>query len=360
MNAKELLKPNVDKIGITIFLFLVTSFFFVLFAHPESVSYNWLFLLIPLYAVSGLLYQLLVKQRKFLRVFRWIVFTSLILLAMVSLVSQFAPGKPPEDFLITHNFVDLSQINYFTKYRACAGHQTVDQYSDEPVSNMQHYIAPDLRIESGEVKIYAPFDGYVLGDAPNTLADGITMIPKSGIPWWPFNQWRINLPHTHVLPEFQNPPIHEVKSGDLIGYVNSLDRYEQRNRGTQVRAGVLAVPPMFKNGNGEPFKKLDSVFNYMTDEVFAEYQEAIPGLESREDIIITKEYRLVHPCKFKEGGPNFSERPPYFDTGRVEDLPIEEQNVYIGVGISDIDKMIKKRTCDDPEDIANNPECSNI
>ncbi|MBI2448737.1 hypothetical protein HYV49_00390 [Candidatus Pacearchaeota archaeon] len=358
INVKKLLKPNLDKIGITLLLFLLISFFFVLFAHPETVSYKWLLLLIPSYIVSCLIFQLLVKRRTFLKILRWVVFTPLVFVVAICLISQFAPSSPPEDFLITRNFVDLSQIHRFSKYRACAGHQTVNQYSDEPVSNMQHYINADPRIDPGQIKVFAPFDGYVLGDAPNTMADGITMIPKSGIPWWPFNQWRINFPHTHILPEFQNSPIHEVKAGDLIGYVNSLGRYGQRNFGTQVRAGVLAIPPMFKNGNGEPFKKLDSVFNYMTDEVFAEYRTAIPGLQSREDMIISKEYRLAHPCKFKQGGPSFSDNPPYFDTGRVEDLPIEEQDVYIGVRIDDREGMIKARTCDDPEDIVNNPECS--
>jgi len=358
MNTKELLKPNLDKIGITILLFLLTSFFFVLFTHPETVQPVWLLLLIPSYTISSLIYQSLTKRRLLLKVLRWIVFAPLSLLVLLSFVSQFAPDKPPKDFLITHNFVDVSQTHRFSKYRACVGHQTIDQYSDEPVSNMQHYINADPRIDPGQIKIFAPFDGYVLGDAPNTMVDGITMIPKSGVPWWPFNQWRINFPHTHVLPEFQDPPIHEVKAGDLIGYVNSLGRYGQRNFGTQVRVGVIAIPPMFKNGNGEPYKKLDSIFNYMTDDVFAQYQEAIPGLQSREDMIITKEYRLSHLCKFKEGGPSFSDNPPYFDTGPVEDLPVEEQDAYIGIRIDDINGMSKARMCDDPDDFANNPECS--
>ena len=90
---------------------------------------------------------------------------------------------------------------------------------------MQHYITADPRVDRDQVEIYAPFDGYVLSDALHTLADGITMIPKSGVPWWPFNQWRINFPHTHVLPEFQNSPIHEMKAGDVVGYINSMDRY---------------------------------------------------------------------------------------------------------------------------------------
>ncbi|QQG38639.1 MAG: hypothetical protein HYS32_03475 [Candidatus Woesearchaeota archaeon] len=357
---KEVLKPNLDKMALTILLFLLTSFFFVLFFHPETIQAVWLLVLIPLYVTSSLLYQSLTKHSLLLKVFRWIVFTPLSIIILIMFVSQFAPDEPPKDFLVTHNFVDLSQVHRFTKYRACAGHQTVDQYSDEPISNMQHYFNTDPRIDTGQVKIYAPFDGYVLGNAPFTMADGITMIPKSGIPWWPFNQWRFSMAEgSRVLPQFQDPPIHEVKAGDLIGYLDSGDRYGNRNVGGHLRVGVTAIPPMFKNGNTEPYKKLDSVFNYMTDDVFAEYQEVIPGLQSREDMIITKEYRLAHPCKFKEGGPSFLDNPPYFETGPIEDLPLEEQDVYIGVRIDDIKGMNKARSCDDPEDIANNPECSN-
>jgi len=98
----------------------------------------------------------------------------------------------------------------------------------------------------------------------------------------------------------------------------------------------------------------------MTDEVFAEYQDVIPGLEKREELIITKEYRIAHQCKFEEGGPNFDDGPPYFQMRRmnIELIPLEDQDVYIGVGINDTEGKIRKGMCDDLEDIANNPECS--
>ncbi|MBI2146802.1 hypothetical protein HYU22_05690 [Candidatus Woesearchaeota archaeon] len=360
MDAAKLLKPNVDKIGITILLFLLTSFVFVLLTEPETVRAVWLLVLIPAYLASSFIAQSLLNHRLILKILRWVVFIPLSFLILISIISQFAPANPPEVFLITHNFMDLSDVLRMSKYRACAGHQTVDQWSDEPVSNMQHYITADPRVDRDQVEIYAPFDGYVLSDAPHTLADGITMIPKSGVPWWPFNQWRINFPHTHVLPEFQNSPIHEMKAGDVVGYINSLDRYGGVGKGTQVRVGVLAVPPMFKNGNAEPFKKLDSVFHYMTDEVFAEYEAAIPGLHHREDMIISKNYRLEHPCTFEEGGPSFLDNPPFFEMRRlsIELIPIEEQDVYIGVGINDTEGKRKKGMCDNPEDVVNNPECS--
>ena len=290
----------------------------------------------------------------FLRVMQWVVLVPVGLLVLVAVISQFAPRKPPADFLITHNFVDLEHFDWFSKYRSCHGHQTVDQWSDEPVSNMQHYMTLLAKVDPSQVKIYAPFDGYVLGNAPNTMPDeGVTMVPTSGVPWWPFNQWRFAVNHTHVLPQFQDPPIHFVKAGTHVGYVNALERSGERNSGTQVRVGVTAIPPMLKNGNGEPYKKLDSVFHYMSDDVFAEYQAAMPGLESREDMIIPRSWREAHPCEFIGDGPNFA-----LGRGMNEDKLLEEQNVYVGVGVIDAEKFEKKLwSCNNPEVVRKPAEC---
>ena len=347
---KALLKPNLTKIALFILLTLVTFLLIALIFHPETVNYTALVLImIPVYVLSSFISRQLSPYPRLLRIAKWIVLVPAGLVILISAVSQFAPAEPPKDFLITHNFVDLSQVLRLSKYRACAGHQTIAQYTDEPVSNMQHYITIDPRIESSQMNIYAPFDGYVLADAPNTMADGITMIPGSGVPWWPFNQWRINFPHTRVLPEFENPPMQKVKAGALVGHATDPGY----RRGTQVRVGVIAIPPMFKNGNGEPFKKLDSVFRYMTDDVFAEYQAAIPGLTSREDMIIPRSWREAHPCEFIDGGPYFA-----FSYASIEDIPPIDQDVYIGVRLDDLKGKQQKGMCDDPEDIATQPECS--
>ncbi|TSC64622.1 MAG: Uncharacterized protein G01um1014106_47 [Parcubacteria group bacterium Gr01-1014_106] len=312
MNLPELVTPNLTKIALFIVLTLVTFLLILLSFQPETVRYTALILImIPVYVVSAFMYWLLSSYPRLLRVVKWIVLVPAGFVILVSLVSQFAPATPPQDFFITHNFIDLANVDSMSKYRSCHGHQTVDQWSDEPVSNMQHYIPVLASLEPDTVKIYAPFDGYVLGDAPNTMPDeGITMVPASGVPWWPFNQWRFAMNHTHVLPQFQDPPIHFVKAGTHVGYVNALTRYGTRNNGTQVRVGVTAIPPMLKNGNGEPYKKLDSVFHYMRDDVFAEYHAAFPGVNSRDDFIFPKEWRQTHPCVFREGdAPNFAYRP---------------------------------------------------
>lgn len=309
---KGILKPNLTKIALFILLTLATFLVIMLIFQPETVRYTALVLImIPVYIAASLIYWPLSRYPWLLRIVKWIVLIPAGLFILISVISQFAPAKPPKDFLITHNFIDLSQVDSVSRYRSCHGHQTVDQWSDEPVSNMQHYMPLLADVEPDRVKIYAPFDGYVLGDAPYTMPDeGVTMVPKSGVPWWPFNQWRFAMNHTHVLPQFQDPPIHFVTAGTHVGYVNAVERNGKRNNGTQVRVGVTAIPPMIKNGNGEPYKRLDSVFRYMSDDVFAEYQAAFPGVKSREDFIFTKEWRQAHPCVFREGdAPNFEYQP---------------------------------------------------
>lgn len=356
MGWKEFLKPNAVKVAMFLLLTLVTFLVVLLLFQPDTVRY-WavLSIMIPAYVASTLVYQPIRNHPRLLRVVKWIVFAPVGFLVLVSVVSQFAPDKPPKDFLITRNFVDLELFDRVSKFRACAGHQTVPQYSTEPVSNMQHYLPLLSNVDPGQVKIYAPFDGYVLGDAPYTMPDeGVTMVPTSGIPWWPFNQWRFTMNHTHVLPQFQDSPIHFVRAGTHVGYVNALDRSGQRNKGTQVRIGVTAIPPMIKNGNAEPYKKLDSVFHAMSDEVFQEYQAAMPGVHSREDLIIPRSWRASHPCEFIGEGPNFA-----LSRAMNEEKPLEEQDVYIGVGVIDAEKFEKKLwSCHNP-DVVNQPaECS--
>lgn len=352
---KDFIKPNLTKIALFILLTLITFLVILLIFQPDTVR-HWalLAIMIPVYVVSSFVYWLLTKYPRVLGVVRWAVLVPVSLLILVSFISQFAPEKPPQDFLITHNFIDLQPFDRLSKYRACAGHQTIPQYTDEPVSNMQHYIPLRADADPSQVKIYAPFDGYILGNAPFTLVDeGVTMVPKSGVPWWPFSQWRFAMNHTHVLPQYQDPPIHFVKAGTHVGYVNSLDRYRERNKGTQVRVGVTAIPPMFKNGNGEPYKKLDSVFHYMADDVFAEYQAAMPGVHSREDMIIPRSWRESHPCEFIGDGPNFA-----LSRGSNEAKPLEEQDVYFGVGVIDAEKYEKKLwSCHNPYAVLQSAEC---
>ncbi|MBI2595122.1 hypothetical protein HYW46_00105 [Candidatus Daviesbacteria bacterium] len=290
-----------------------------------------------------------------LRIILNIFLVPFTLLILVNLISQIVSDKPPSDFLITKNFVDITQVDGLSKLRSCEGHRNMPQYTDEPNSSFKHYLYfKDKRIPGNnqQVKIFAPFDGYIV----HPLSQGVTMVPLSTrFPWWPLNQWRFNVEPVHTLPQFGGI-INKVKAGELIGYFND-DRFGNAEKEAPITldliAGVTAIPPQFKDGNGEPWKKMDSVFNYMSDAVFEEYKSAIPGLVNRDDLIISREWRETHPCKYRaEGGP-------YFDNGRPGDRIIEEQNVYLGIGIKDLDKIKKKLMGCYSEDVLQKPvECS--
>lgn len=229
-------------------------------------------------------------------------------------ISQIAPEKPPPDFLITHNIFDLDKVFYISQFRSCDGHRSMPQGTSEPDSSMAHYIKMKFWRKLGnetQVKIFAPFDGYVTHGLASMNTDGFTFIPKSSrFPWWPFNQWHIDIAHVKLLPKFE-ALVTSVKSGEEVGFANPAE-FEIYNKDQvspielDIRIGVIALPPDFsKNPMGEPYKKMDTMFNFMTDEVFLEFKQAVPGIESREDFIIPVSWRESHPCKLQGKGPYF-------------------------------------------------------
>lgn len=269
------------------------------------------------------------------RIFLLVLGIPIGFLAVVAVISRVVPDSPPKDFLITKNFLDLKQVDFFTKFRSCNGHKTVSQFAGEPPSNMQHYIGTRVKFgEENKFKIFAPFDAYLLASSPFTISEGLTFVPKSSkFPWWPFNQWRFNLPHTHSLPEYKGVLIRKVKAGELVGYGDTDLKDKEQGSGpifeTQVRIGPLALPPDCKDNNCEPFIRLDSVFNYMSADVFSEYQNEMPGLRNSNDMITTKDFRLSHPCTYQSNGPFFLTSEEDFSQGAV----------FLGIGFNNPEKI---------------------
>ncbi|EKD84694.1 MAG: hypothetical protein ACD_38C00171G0004 [uncultured bacterium] len=258
-----------------------------------------------------------------------------VLIFFIFGISQFAPEKPPADFLIVRNMFDLNQTIAFSQFRSCQGHRSMSQSTKEPDSSMAHYIMTNAKFKTesqGQVKVFAPFDGYIT----NSLNfQGFSFVPKSSrLPWWPFNQFRINLAHVKALPQYNGTVA--VKAGDLVGFDDPNEFYpDATNISLDVRIGVMALPPENKANNGEPLKNMYSMFLYMSDEVFAEYKAAIPGLESREDFIIPLSYRAANPCKFQGNGP-------YFDYSQI-DFQDPKYSGYVYMGTYDRMKNAGKK-----------------
>ncbi len=112
MNFKGLLKPTAGKIAIFLLLTFITFLAILLIFHPETVRF-WplLFILIPVYITSALLHWPLRAHPLLLRIVQGVVFVPVGIVTLVAVISQFAPDKPPQDFLITQNFVDLRQFD---------------------------------------------------------------------------------------------------------------------------------------------------------------------------------------------------------------------------------------------------------
>lgn len=224
----------------------------------------------------------------------------LISIALLSFVS--AKNTPPP--LLTANFVDLNQITKISKFRSCAGHVTVPQNGTESKNSMKHYfwVKSEL-IGTNAVKIYAPYDGYVSSirsDPQENLEGEIWIVPKRKLAMLPpTGIWAFSVQHIVVRDDLKRGS--EVKAGDILGHAAIPS--EDRASFDIVYAKPAIKPKMIDNWRS-PFSDLDSVFNRMSDEVFAIYQER--GISTRDQMLITKEKRNMKQCEYQGGGPYFS------------------------------------------------------
>lgn len=233
---------------------------------------------------------------------------ALILVAVVVFSVKSNENEPPPQ--IVANFTDLNKIEKISKYRSCAGHVTVPQSERESKRSMKHYFEVKSEYSKNQtVEIYSPYDGYVTSlrsDPGEGLEGEIWIVPKRKLPMLPpFGVWQFSVQHIDVRKDLKLGS--EVKTGELIGYAAFS---ESRKPPTfDIVYGKMAFPPTPKridNWNS-PFADLDSIFNHMSENVFAQYQQK--GL-SKEMIILSKEERDQNPCVYKDNGPYFVDDSP--------------------------------------------------
>lgn len=228
----------------------------------------------------------------------------MILILLFAAIIFFALAQNSSPPQIVANFTELNKIEKISKYRSCAGHTTVPQDKREMRRSMKHYFSlkPEY-LGINTIKIYAPFNGYVTTirqDPAEGLEGEIWIVPKdifAILP--PIGRWTFSVQHINIREGLKRGT--EVEAGELIGY-GAVSKSTNRNTFDIVYGKSALVPKMLDNWRG-PFSDLDSVFNQMSDDVFAEYQEK--GIFSKEDIIISKEQRDQTPCVYKDNGPYF-------------------------------------------------------
>ncbi len=216
-------------------------------------------------------------------------------------LSMFARKAPPPQ--IVANFTELNKIEKISRYRSCAGHTTVPQDEREMRRNMKHYfwVKPEY-LDGGTVNIYSPYDGFV-ASIREDLADGlegeIWIVPDDAfVVLPPVGRWSFSVQHINISDGLKRGS--RVSAGQLIGHAavssNNRDTFDV------IYAKGAFSPKRIDNWVG-PFTDLDSVFNHMSEDVFAQYKGR--GINSKEELIISKEERDQNQCIYADDGPYF-------------------------------------------------------
>ena len=220
-------------------------------------------------------------------------------LFILFILSQNAP--PPQ---IITNFTELDKIEKISKYRSCAGHTTVPQDEREMKRSMKHYFfVKSQYLGNNTIKIYAPYDGFVTAvreDREEGLEGEIWIVPKDMfviLP--PIGRWAFSVQHINISRGLRRGS--EVKAGELIGYAAVAAEGNRDTFDIIYAKGALSAKTI-DNWRG-PFTDLDSIFNHMNEDVFAQYRAK--GVVLKDDAIITKEKRDQSPCVYKDSGPYF-------------------------------------------------------
>ena len=216
------------------------------------------------------------------------------------------------DIFIVANPVNLSTLMGITKFRSCFGHEfgyTSAFEGKEAKSSLKHYFVPDFKYENtnNAVPVYAPFDGVIIYTEEGTQQ---FMIEQR-----PFNGWVFDFAHVFIKEGLKTGS--EVKAGELVGYVDLITAH----------AFDISLQTKSKSGYGKDydwFNNYESIFNHMSDEVYAQYVAA--GI-NKENIIILKAFRDANPCPCDDSQPPYPNSPycpfipiPYDDQGNGVEL----------------------------------------
>jgi hypothetical protein len=182
---------------------------------------------------------------------------------------------------VTKSFVDLSKIFSISKFRSLQGHDF--SMGGETCRSMKHYFAPQ-RTQAGmelvsknngippkpdgtnDIDIFSPFDGKITRIEAERFPVGeqIYLVPDAA------SSYTVRIFHVFKTDDIKVGS--KVTAGQKIGVISSYSDTD------------ISV-----EGDG----KFISVFEVMTDDVFAEYLAR--GATKRDDFIISREYRDAHP-----------------------------------------------------------------
>ena len=114
----------------------------------------------------------------------------------------FAQNQYPT--FITHNYIDLHNIEKISRFRSAAGHDYTFG-KGEKCSSMKHYFVPTIE----QPNIYSPAEGTVIRIRDEWAGQQITIEPDNN------PEYNIVIFHVVSLPDLLNK---KVKSGEYLGH----------------------------------------------------------------------------------------------------------------------------------------------
>lgn len=185
---------------------------------------------------------------------------------------------PPQ--FVTADFIDSTKVFSVSKFRSLQGHDFSG--GGETCRSMKHYVVPQHTREMAnmvdqnhgippkpdgktDVDIFSPFDGKItrIDQERFPVGEQLYLVPDAA------PGYTVRLFHVFKVDGIQAGS--RVKAGQKIGVISSYSDTD-----VSVEAGG----------------KYLSIFNVMTDKVFADYQAR--GAKTRDDFIISREYRDAH------------------------------------------------------------------
>lgn len=207
---------------------------------------------------------------------------------------------------IQADWIDLSRIGSISKFRSGSGHDFSG--NGETCRSMKHYFnvirtetdqklvdqyqgfSPPFSLE-GAIPIFSPVDGKITAveEENSQMGQQVYIQPQS------YRDYTVRLFHIFLLDGYAKG--RTVKAGEKIGHIGRI-----QNTDIAVNLGGLGG------------RRFVSYFQVMPDAVFAKYQAL--GIKSREELIITKEYRDAHPlaCNGEQFSQNYDSESDQFVT----------------------------------------------
>lgn len=226
-----------------------------------------------------------------MRVWKIILLIMIALIVLVGGIGFFLRSKTKSDLnnlpqFIQRDFIDLDKIYSISKFRSGSGHD-FSRGTGETCRSMKHYFnvqetkekfvqwdknnglpPPDGKTD---IAIYSPVDGKIMSaeEEQTPIGRQIYIRPDSA------PGYTVRLFHVYLNDGIGKGT--KVKAGEKIGVIGAY-----QNTDIAITAGRF----------GGPFI---SYFQLVPDDIFAKYQAR--GVESRDELIITKEYRDAHPLQ---------------------------------------------------------------